>query len=110
MDRLGGRRNARRCTAPLTADAPPSWNHRPVEHLRRFPPGLRTPSHIAREELGYGRAWGVGSAGSRCGGRYAALTFGMISSARRLRSSMVLEVGTSRNGGHRSGIVIPASL
>ena len=40
----------------------------------------------------------------------SALTFGMISSARRLRSSSVLAVGTSRNGGHRSGIVIPASL
>ena len=42
--------------------------------------------------------------------RYAASTFGMISSLRRLRSSSVLETGTSANGGHSSGIVSPASL
>ena len=41
---------------------------------------------------------------------YAASTFGMISSLRRLRSSSVLATGTSANGGHRSGIVSPASL
>jgi hypothetical protein len=43
-------------------------------------------------------------------GAQLALTLGMISSVSRLRSSMVLAVGTSRNGGHSSGIVIPASL
>ena len=41
---------------------------------------------------------------------YAASTFGMMSSLRRLRSSSVLATGTSANGGHRSGIVSPASL
>ena len=41
---------------------------------------------------------------------YAASTFGMISSFSRLRSSSVLATGTSANGGHRSGIVSPASL
>ena len=42
--------------------------------------------------------------------RYAASTFGMISSLRRLRSSSVLETGTSVNGGQSRGIVSPTSL
>jgi hypothetical protein len=41
---------------------------------------------------------------------YMASTLGMISSFRRLRSSSVLDTGTSANGGQSSGIVSPASL
>ena len=46
----------------------------------------------------------------RVASRYAASTFGMISSFSRLRSSSVFDTGTSANGGQRSGIVSPASL
>ena len=42
--------------------------------------------------------------------RYAASTFGMISSLRRFMSSSVLDTGTSANGGQSSGMVSPASL
>ena len=41
--------------------------------------------------------------------RYAASTFGMISSFSRLRSSSVFDTGTSANGGQSSGMVSPAS-
>ena len=49
--------------------------------------------------------------GARCCQRrgHIASTFGMISSVNRLRSSRVLSTGTSWNGGHRSGMVSPAS-
>jgi hypothetical protein len=40
---------------------------------------------------------------------YIASTLGMISSLSRLRSSRVLETGTSWNGGQRRGMDSPAS-
>ena len=58
-------------------------------------------------DAGGARVRGARARGVRA---YAASTFGMISSLRRLRSSSVLATGTSANGGHRSGIVSPASL
>ena len=72
--------------------------------------GLPGPQPLARVpdvEPGGARVRGARARGVRA---YAASTFGMISSLRRLRSSSVLATGTSANGGHRSGIVSPASL
>ncbi len=62
------------------------------------------PAPLSRGKAGPATRERAGRAGQM------ASTFGMISFFSRFMSSIVFDTGTSAKGGHRSGIVMPASL
>ena len=88
---------SRRCARRASRRSSWTSTSHPGSTSRTSTPGRRSSTRSACSTFARRRA-------------YAASTFGMISSLRRLRSSSVLATGTSANGGHRSGIVSPASL